>query len=99
MHEPHRGSQRKKSMHPMPRARMATDKPKGRHRDRHDRFHSGQMIEPLALRGNENVADFIDHVFAASGYNARRLGEACKTYQEMIERGALIGLTVAGAMT
>ena len=59
---------------------------------------SGRTIEPLQLAGNEDVADMIDNVFAASGFNARRLAEGAHLYRRMIEDGATIGLTVAGAM-
>ena len=59
----------------------------------------GTSIEPLELAGNENVADMIDSVFAASGFNARRLAEGAQLYRRMIDDGATIALTVAGAMT
>jgi deoxyhypusine synthase len=62
-------------------------------------YMHGKMIEPLQLEGNEKVSDFIDNVFAASGFNARRLGEACNLYGRMIEEDATICLTLAGAMT
>lgn len=59
----------------------------------------GTPIEPLELAGNENVADMIDSVFAASGFNARRLAEGAQLYRRMIDDDATIALTVAGAMT
>lgn len=59
----------------------------------------GRMIEPLKLDGNEKVDDFIDNVFGHSGYNARRLAEACSVFSRMVENKATIGLTFAGAMT
>lgn len=59
----------------------------------------GRTIEPLSLAGNANVADLIDHVFAASGFNARRLGEAAQLYSRMLNDGATVGLTLSGAMT
>ncbi|GAF87399.1 unnamed protein product, partial [marine sediment metagenome] len=34
---------------------------------------SRKMIEPLQLKGNEHVKDFMKNVFGGSGYNARRL--------------------------
>ena len=43
----------------------------------------GKQIEPLNLCGNENVADLIDHVFADSGFNARRLAEGAQLYRRM----------------
>jgi deoxyhypusine synthase len=56
-------------------------------------------INPLGLRGHEDLADFIDNVFAHSGFNARRLAEGAQLYRRMIEDGATIAMTVAGAMT
>lgn len=58
-----------------------------------------RMIEPLELKGNEKVDDFIEKVFGYSGYNARRLAEACQIFSKMVENKATIGLTLAGAMT
>ena len=57
------------------------------------------MIEPLELAGNEAVADMVDNVFARSGFNGRRLAEACHLYRRMLHQNTTIALTVAGAMT
>ncbi len=57
------------------------------------------MIDPLDLDRAHTVADMIDEVYARSGYNARRLAEAAKLYRRMIEEGATICMTLAGAMT
>ena len=57
------------------------------------------MIEPLQLGGNEQVRDMVEKVFAGSGFNARRLAEACRLFSRMIEEDATIALTLAGAMT
>ena len=65
--------------------------------DKH--YLSGPTIDPLQLKGNEQVADLIDNVFGASGFNARRLAEGADLFKRMIEDGATIGLTLAGAMT
>ena len=64
-------------------------------------FMSGKMIEPLNLRGNETVRDFIDNVFGGSGYNARNMYDACSVFKQMIEDkdNTTICLTLAGAMT
>lgn len=63
-------------------------------------YMSGKMIEPLELKGNEQVKDFIDNVFGNSGYNARRLAEACDCAKRMLsEKDTVVGLTLAGAMT
>ena len=56
-------------------------------------------INPLELKGNEQVADMIDNVYAKSGFNARRLAEGARLFKRMIDDGATIGLTLAGAMT
>ena len=60
---------------------------------------SGKMIEPMELAGYEQIREFVDKVFGGSGFNARRLAEACRLYSRMIDEGATIGLTLAGAMT
>ncbi len=62
-------------------------------------FMSGKMIEPLKLDGNEDVKRFISNVFANSGFNARRLAEACDIYSRMLSDNATVCLTLAGAMT
>jgi len=60
---------------------------------------AGPSVEPIQLRGQENVADLIDHCYARSGFNGRRLAEACRLYSHMLEAGATVGLTLSGAMT
>ena len=60
---------------------------------------SGKMIEPLQLPGHEHLRDMVDKVFACSGFNARRLAEACHLFSKMIEQDVTIALTLAGAMT
>lgn len=67
--------------------------------ERDNPYMRGRMIEPLRLEKGMSVSDFVDEVFSASGYNARRLGEACELYKRMIEEDTTICLTVAGAMT
>ncbi len=62
-------------------------------------FMSGKMVEPLKLAGNENVRDFVKNVFGDSGFNARRLAEACDIYAKMLNEDATVCLTLAGAMT
>ena len=57
------------------------------------------MIDPIDLEQAEQVADLIDNVYARSGYNARRLAEAAHLYNRMLEDGATVCLTLAGAMT
>ncbi|MCH8965913.1 MAG: deoxyhypusine synthase family protein, partial [Planctomycetes bacterium] len=59
----------------------------------------GASIEPLELRGNENIVDLIDNVYARSGFNGRRLAEACELYSRMLRENTTVGLTLAGAMT
>ena len=60
---------------------------------------SGPQVEPIRLHGRENVADMIDGCFAKSGFNGRRLAEACELYSRMLDAGATVGLTLSGAMT
>jgi deoxyhypusine synthase len=59
----------------------------------------GASIEPLNLPGNESLVDMVDNVFANSGFNGRRLAEACQLFSRMINNETTIALTVAGAMT
>lgn len=59
----------------------------------------GRQVEPIALRGNENVADMIDHCFGHSGFNGRRLAEACELYAHMLKGDTTVGVTLSGAMT
>ena len=59
----------------------------------------GRMVEPLWLDERMSVREMIDKVFAASGFNARRLGEACHLYSRMLNEGTTVALTLAGAMT
>jgi deoxyhypusine synthase len=53
----------------------------------------------MDLRPNTNVADMIDHCYARSGFNGRRLAEACQIYSRMLNAGTTVGLTLSGAMT
>ncbi len=56
-------------------------------------------IEPLRLRGNEAVADLIDHCYAHSGFNGRKLAEGAQLYKKMLDADATVAVTLAGAMT
>src|SRR5262249_54957116 len=60
---------------------------------------AGPQIEPLKLKGNEHVADMIDHCYARSGFNARRLAEACQLYSRMLQHDTTVAGTLSGAMT
>lgn len=60
---------------------------------------AGRQIEPIRLKGNENLADLVDHCYAGSGFNGRRLAEACQLYSRMLKAGATVGMTISGAMT
>jgi len=59
---------------------------------------SGKDIPHVRLDPKMKIEELVE-VFAASGYNARQLGEAAKLYAKMIREGATICLTVSGAMT
>src|SRR5262249_10762143 len=50
-------------------------------------------------KGNEHVADMIDHCYARSGFNARRLAEACQLYSRMLQHDTTVAVTLSGAMT
>lgn len=58
----------------------------------------GKSIPHIKLDPKMEIEDLID-VYASSGYNGRKLGEAAKVYSKMIQQNATICLTVAGAMT
>ena len=59
---------------------------------------SGRPIEPVRLEPGMSVESLVE-CYAGMGYNARRLAEACATFQKMIEEDATICLTLSGAMT
>jgi deoxyhypusine synthase len=61
-------------------------------------LHPKRRIRPAALdRGSSDVAALIDTYYNA--YNAARLREACQTFARMIDAGATIGVSIAGALT
>lgn len=68
------------------------------HKD-HAHLMGGRTVDPLQLGDAAAVKDFIDRVFGHSGFNARRLAEACRLYDRMIQEDATVCLTLAGAMT
>ena len=61
------------------------------------KFH-GKDIPHIKLDPKMTIEELVD-VFASSGFNGRKLGEAAKLYAKMIEEDATICLTVSGAMT
>ena len=61
------------------------------------KFH-GKDIPHIKLDPKMTISQLVD-VFASSGYNGRKLGEAAKLYAKMIEEDATICLTISGAMT
>jgi deoxyhypusine synthase len=63
----------------------------------HHNFH-GKDIPHIKLDPKMKIEDLVE-VYARSGYNARKLGEAAKLYSKMINEDAIICLTVSGAMT
>ena len=62
-------------------------------------FKGSEMIEPLSIEKHDDIRGFIENIFGKSGFNARRLAEACAIYRRMLEEDATICLTLAGAMT
>jgi len=58
----------------------------------------GKMIEPLNVWKDMKVVDLV-RTFAGSGYNARRLAEACDLFIKMIDEDVTICWTVSGALT
>ncbi len=61
-------------------------------------LHPKRRIRPAPLaRGSADVAALIDTYYNA--YNAARLREACQTFARMIDSGATVGVSIAGALT
>ena len=58
----------------------------------------GKDIPHIKLNPKMKIEDLVD-IYAGSGYNARKLGEAAKLYAKMIKENATICLTISGAMT
>lgn len=58
----------------------------------------GLDIPHIKLEPEMTVEKLVE-VYARSGYNGRRLGEAAKLYERMINENATICLAVSGAMT
>jgi len=69
------------------------------HHGGRDALLSGQAIEPLKVEGGQQVVDLIEKIYAHSGFNARRLADACRIYCRMLEDRTTVALTMAGAMT
>jgi deoxyhypusine synthase len=63
----------------------------------HHHFH-GKDIPHIKLDPKMKIEDIVE-IYARSGYNARKLGEAAKLFSKMIKEDAVICLTVSGAMT
>ena len=61
------------------------------------KFH-GKDIPHIELHSEMTIEDLVN-VYANSGFNGRKLGEAAKLYAKMIKENATICLTVSGAMT
>jgi len=59
---------------------------------------AGRPIEPAKVSPGMGVEKLVE-CYRGMGYNARRLAEACETFQKMIEEEATICLTLSGAMT
>ena len=57
-----------------------------------------KMIEPLAIEKHDDVAGFIENIFGKSGFNARRLAEACAIYKRMLEDDVAILRCVDGLL-
>ena len=58
----------------------------------------GKDIPHIKLNSKMNIKELVE-IYANSGFNGRRLGEAAKLYSKMIHENATICLTVAGALT
>lgn len=63
-----------------------------------EKYLTGKTIEPVKLAPGMSVEKLVE-CYDGMGYNARRLAEACATFQHMIEADATVCLTLSGAMT
>jgi deoxyhypusine synthase len=63
------------------------------------KFHnfSGRKIDPPPISSDMDVRELVEY-FGATGFNARRLYEALQITKRMIDSGACICLTLAGAL-
>ena len=55
------------------------------------------MIKEIEIVKGTKISELVDQ-FSSSAFNARRLGDACRIYREMIESDSFIFFTLAGAM-
>ena len=55
------------------------------------------MIREIEVKSGMKISELVDQL-SATAFNARRLGEACRIYREMVESDAFIFFTLAGAM-
>jgi deoxyhypusine synthase len=65
-----------------------------------DSRHSfnGKKIDPPTISANMTIPNLIEF-YSSTGYNARRLSEAARMLEEMINTNSTVCLTLAGAMT
>jgi len=59
----------------------------------------GKEILPINITPNMTVGELVRAFGSSRAYNAGRLYEACVLYEKMLDEGATIALTLAGAMT
>jgi deoxyhypusine synthase len=64
-----------------------------------NKFHnfSGRKIDPPPISSDMDVRDLVEY-FGATGFNARRLYEALQITKRMMDEGACVCLTLAGAL-
>lgn len=58
---------------------------------------SGPRIDPPSISSDMNIRDLVEY-FGATGFNARRLYEALQITKRMMDDGACVCLTLAGAL-
>ncbi len=59
---------------------------------------TGRPLEPITIPEGLSAAEAVE-LFGSTGYSARRLAEAARVWQNMVEAEATVTLTVAGALT
>lgn len=71
---------------------------KKRYKDQ-KRYLFKPKIKPIKFPKNITIKQLVSAFSASGAFNAGRLAEACKIYKRMLDKDAVICLTLAGAMT
>ncbi len=67
--------------------------------DKRNKILCGPRIPHMQISPDMSVVELIETMSRSGAYQGGRLAEACKIYQRMLEREAVVALTLSGAMT